>query len=477
MPIANTLLMDYKKFHEKFLNFESDNDLFDKKINNMFFWERVRQKVSRLIQQELDDGFITTSNRNTHSLKNQQKLVKNLVSKNPFFASDSKVLFWGHERRKLRSDGQWWDLFCDPVIEKMEWDYVYLEKPYRDQHRQPAKTNNIRYLDLLYYSGDIRDIIGKIKFDMDVEEQKLLDTIQTNLNDRFDSNVNLKKITKNKLIRRESLYPLYKMIIRQINPNVVILAKHINRETFVECCKDADIPVIEIQHSMLHDYHYQYSFPNSERTKHAFPDYFFTYGDYWREYIDFPIDKNDVISVGYPYFNLERKKYIDEKISNEIVFISQPTAGRHISKFASKFDSISNYETIYKLHPQEYAQWQTVYPWLDDSEINVIDSDETPLYQLLSKSKIQVGVSSTAIFEGLGFDLDTYLIEHPRTTIMDHLIENNIAQLVSDPEELIRQIESPDNQRFDLEYIFKKNSIDNMVSNINKIMERHNEDS
>src|SRR5699024_8411693 len=132
----------------------------------------------------------------------------------------------------------------------------------------------------------------------------------------------------------------------------------------------------------------------------------------------------------YPYMDLGKKKYSHVDEEKIILFISQGTIGEELSKLAKQISELAEfpYSIIYKLHPGEYDRWKTNYPWLLNSNIQVVASDNPPLYELFAKSKIQVGVTSTAMYEGLNFGLDTYIYSHESWDIYNPLLDEGLAK-------------------------------------------------
>jgi hypothetical protein len=174
----------------------------------------------------------------------------------------------------------------------------------------------------------------------------------------------------------------------------------------------------------------------------------------------------------------KKKIYNEKQRKNQIVFVSQGTIGKKLSLLAYELSKkVTNYKIIYKLHPGEYSAWKQLYPYLEESDITVIDSNNISIYSLFGESKIQIGVYSTAFFEGLYFGLYTFLIdingiEHARI-----LLDLNYAILVSDIEDLIININSIQNKEItygqknqNVEYLFKSNSIENFKNEIEKIL-------
>jgi hypothetical protein len=100
----------------------------------------------------------------------------------------------------------------------------------------------------------------------------------------------------------------------------------------------------------------------------------------------------------------------------------------------------------------------------------VIDTPETSLYKLFSESAVQVGVFSTALYEGLSFGLQTYLLDAPGVEYLDPLVNTGNVQKVKTAEELkeilhLQETSTP----FDSEYFFQSNAVSNIVRFLNDL--------
>ena len=138
-----------------------------------------------------------------------------------------------------------------------------------------------------------------------------------------------------------------------------------------------------------------------------------------------------------------------------------------ISKFACSLSEVKelDYHIVFKLHPRDCVNWQNRYPWLVDANIEVIDDAETSLYKLMAESEIQVGVYSTAIFEGLAFDLETYLIDWPGIENIEPLITSGVAKKVKNIEEITQSIiDQSGPRKFDRQRYFKLNALSNIIA-------------
>jgi len=467
--------MSLKTFFEAFLQVEEDLDLFNQRIDNVYFWERIRFPVyMRLMESTGIVGQAHTKFERTLANIGRRSLLalKNIFLKNPYCVPQAEILFLGSPRRKLLDDGKWWDIYCDPIIEGLDNGYVYFETDYLNTHFTPAKTSRIWYLDFPLFLAAIKQELGAVRISLKRQDVLLLKEIEKQLEQQFRVRFNLQELVIRNLRSRRSTLPIYKRILEKVNPKLVILVESCGKETFIEACKEAHITVVELQHGVTGKYNPCHSFPGPGRLKRTYPDYLFVFGDFWKEDIQYPIGLDKVYSVGYPYLEREASKYLGVEKQDQLLFISQGTAGKELSRFAVELSKRRDFPftIVYKLHPGEYARWRNDYPWLLGTQIKVIDSDNVPLYKLFAESKIQVGLNSTAIYEGLYFGLKTILLNLPGVEYMDRLIEKQIAHLVSCVDEIIKIIRQQRFNEVDIEYFFKPDSLNNVRKAIDELL-------
>jgi hypothetical protein len=397
--------------------------------------------------------------------------AKNGLLRNPLFEDKHGILFYGHSRRKQLEDGCWWDLYSDPIHDQATYEYLHVELPHRLSHRIPAKTENLQYLDFIEYTGTIKQKFRPFQTRISDNVKSTLQDAEEKFSNIFNIRPHILRKAQHHLSWHASTKSLYDKLLIEIDPDIVVVVVSYQREPFISACKDANIPVVELQHGVIHPQHLGYSYPG-ERTKETFPDYLFTWGEFWNDAVNYPISNNRIISVGYPYLERRQEKYNNIDEENQILFLSQGNIGKKLSKKAVEMQNNNkiNYNIVYKLHPGEYDKWRDSYPWLKNKNIRVIDSDNPPLYRLFSESKIQVGVGSTTLYEGLNFGLETYVFNLPGNHVVNYLIESGHATLINSVEELAHKIEkSTKRNKIDTEYFFKSNAVKNTLENIDRI--------
>jgi hypothetical protein len=460
----NTVAADFESF-------ELDHSLFDIRIDGVPVWERLRFRVFEQIQQQNGKGAAHTDDSPAWQqyAKGAKLFCSNLVRNNPYLADESDVLYLGTRRRKQREDGYWWDIYCDPIHEACDYDYVHFEEPYFLTHRRPARTANLRYLDLITVAGELQQLVGLNEPTIPAAERQQLEAAQEAITEQFDADVDLVSMAHTELYDRRTTLPLYRRLIDRVDPELVVVIASYGRETFIEACKQQGVPVAELQHGVIYDHHFGYSFSGT-RTKETFPDYLLTFGEFWTDAAAYPIPEERVIPVGYPYLEQSVDKYDDVEPRDQLLFISQGTIGERLSKFAMEVEQYPeiDYNIVYKLHPGEYNRWKTEYPWLTNTDITVIDSSEPPLYELFAESSVQVGVGSTAVYEGLSFGLETYVFDCEGATVLQPLVDEGSAKLISTTDELANSLGHRE-FKFDTEYYFESRATQTMCKVLSQL--------
>jgi len=466
---------EFQRLLDTFYEFEREQDLFSLTCDDVAVWERIRLSCFRHIMSEAGLFNRGKSQIDQDSLLNHlkggYKWARGLVWKNPYFASPADILFIGTGRRKAREDGLMWDLFCDPILNSLDLNHVFIELPYQFSHQRPVKTEHIRYFDAITYTSVIQRKLGLANHEFTETEAEQVTKLENKMEHVFDYSIDFRGLVRDSLSERRSKKWLYERLLDHIEPEIVVLVASAFWRTFIEVCQERDISVVELQHGAGHHDHLGYSFPESASVS-AFPDYIFVFGRFWKETVQYPIANEAVYPVGYPYLEDELESYADTERRQQAVFSSQRTIGKKLSKCALAFSELdTGYDVVYNLHPKEYNRWREEYPWLVDSSIEIIDSDTPSMYQILSESEVHVGVYSTVVYEGLCFGLDTYLLEAPGVSRMQTLIDSGYVTTVSSASDLADQIATGDaEQSVDTEYFFEPNAIDNISDAFDEIL-------
>lgn len=465
-----------KEINNVLLRQESDFDLLDRQANSVYYWERVRHDFHKRVIRQIEKkdvnpteiGGIARIQRNISDLA---AALENVFIKNPFLAGQSEIVFYGKGRRRQLSDGIWYDLHLDPIAETVDSRYTFIE-PYRGPSR--AASENRRYLTLPVRAADVARKLG-YSYDLPDEEVDVLRRFQSTITAELGVEVDVIPEIERQLANRRIRLPLFTRVIRRIDPDICFMTYgHSHHSTFIEACHEHDVPVVDVQYCALDRNYWPYHYPG-ERQRRVKPDYLFLWGEYWKDAVELPFSDDDIYVTGFPYYERQVTAYEDTPEKDQILFVSNGKSGPSLSKVAAELSGMDlGMDVVYKLHGEEFDTWRDDYPQLaevaDAGRVVVLDEVEGNLHRLLAESKVQVGVSTTAIYEGLGFGLPTFILDVPRAYEMEGLTENGHAELVSGAEELTSALSSIEGTAPpDVELFFEPSSSGMIRSSIEEI--------
>ncbi len=463
-------MRETENVRNKFLKIENEFDLFNQRITGLLFWERVRTRI--YFQVYFKKLETKTDLIPSYSLFKKLKFFTLSflnIMRNTFLSRQKDVLVIGHPRRLIGSDKRWWDIYTDTFIDLINVSYVAIEENYYLDHRSPARTRHLRYFDFLDFIALLRNKLGFTRIRLSSAEANLITELEKSIVDNFGVKVDVKYIVTTTLKSRASKLPLYIQLLKRIKPKLILLVNSFGKETLIEAGKLLRIPTAELQHGGINNYHPTYAFDGNP--KHTFPDYMLIWGDYWKENISYPITQEKAVNVGFPFIERELSKYKHLAKKKQILFISQGYVGDGISQLALELSKKlgPDYTIAYKLHPAECDTWKELYPWLVDSNVDVIDRKDTGLHQLFAESIAQIGVGSTAIFEGLAHGLHTYILDISGAEYFDDLSRRGYVTMISTAEDFLNYFNNRDDSvSFDAEFFFKDNSSKNIIRFINR---------
>ena len=487
-----------KEICQEIWNLEEKYELNHKEIQGCYPWQLIRMYLYYEITRKTN--VFESAQQSSLSLFDKINsflpFLKNSILSNPLSGSENvDVLIFDHPRKVIFED-EYQDIysyFLKDTLNQYGKSFETIESPYLNHHfrnNENIKENNVRFNDRILLGSFIHKTWNRGKLPFTEEEKQLINAIKDELETAFKIEIDLFRIMEDHILNFQYDYEKYIELLQRKNPKVVFLVVAYENKALVAACKKMNIEIIELQHGTISPYHLGYSYPentmkfNDEiKDIEYFPDKILSFGDYWKNACPFPIDSENIISMGFPYFEENSKTYmeISEEKNNEpiaqkqILFISQGVIGKYLSKLAyetasnikennenNENNNSQNFKFIYKLHPGEYGTWKENYDYLTKAvnefdNFTVIDKSEPPLYELFAKSHYQIGAFSTAIYEGLAFNCKTFIIDVPGVEYLDDLIDKDIVKKVKSSEELINYInnENISIQEYDKDYFFK----------------------
>lgn len=460
------VLMSVSDICNAFFNLEEKYNLNYCKIQDCYAWQLIRMHLYYDITRKTQ--MFGAPQQKSLSLFDKVKsftpFFKNSLLYNPFSGKYIKdILIFDHPRKVL-FNGEYCDIYSNFLVDLLKDSYSFevLESPYINQHFT-KKHEYIKYTDRIDLGSYIYKKFNKIEFTK--KEKELILSVQKELENKFNIELNIMGMLTTHILNFKYDFKTYGELFKKRKPKMIFVVVSYENLAIVAAAKSLGIEVIELQHGTITDYHLGYSYPEKTRLNGEipyFPDKILTFGDYWINEKNCPISNENIIPIGFSYFEVQSKDYINIKaIKNQVLFISQGVIGKYLSQIAFKFaKSQKDFKIIYKLHPGEYATWRENYPDLVEASsfdnFEIIDNSEIPLYKLMAESEYQIGAFSTAIYEGLMFNCKTFIVDVPGVEYLDDLVEKSYVFKIRDVDDLINNFDKFEPDVYNKNFFFKK---------------------
>lgn len=443
---------------------EKKYDIFNKKIEDVYFWKLIRMDLYEGLLDRI--GFFDSLPHASRYKNTIHKIIDSI--KQDYFilrfnalkckCSTETIIFRCSTRTYYNNKKiDTYTYFIEEWCKLNNKKYVAFESDTTDELMNQKQT--ALYALGSKYKRHAYAILNRIHYqDMDIE---LLKEISNDLAERLGISIDLIKICSRRISFFQVQKKYYQKLFKLMKSKRIIFDNSYGREGMISAAQELNIQAIEVQHGVITKQHLGYSFPDNEKIPY-FPDRLLMFGKYWYDSAPIPLKEEDISIIGYPYLIDQFKHYREvKKTKNSVVFLSQGGIANRLINIAYGFAQDNpDYKIIYKLHPSEYIRWREIYPQLlvaaNLENFKIIDTNTISLYQVLAEAEYQVGINSTAIFEGLVMEAKTVLIDMPGIEYMDWLIEKGIVMVAKDCDSLKRCIRNFSNTEYDADYFYSK---------------------
>ncbi|GAA1534055.1 hypothetical protein GCM10009741_40510 [Kribbella lupini] len=221
------------------------------------------------------------------------------------------------------------------------------------------------------------------------------------------------------------LRTLYRALLRRHRIKTVYSVVSYFHQHITGAARDLGVPVIELQHGAISPYHLGYSYPGSPVVADQ-PDELWCFGSYWETVAELPAGMSTAV-IGAPFLPAADASL---KVDDQVLFLSQGTIGRELFDFAVTFaGSRPELDVVYRLHPSEHLG---DYLLPVDSRLRVSAGSAESTVELQRTAAYQVGVSTTALFEGMALGCKTAVAELPGHEYLQPVVDRGDALLVPD---------------------------------------------
>ncbi|MBO6133398.1 MAG: hypothetical protein J6P05_03590 [Lachnospiraceae bacterium] len=238
--------------------------------------------------------------------------------------------------------------------------------------------------------------------------------------------------------------PAYSRLLRKIRPRAIVevIGGSFDAKIINEAASELNIPTIGLQHGAGTG---TINYPKGVEVPQC-AAWYFTFSEYWKKRAHMAIPDSHIIATGYPYHDEEMKKFPPKPPAADglyrVIFLTSPKYTKEFARIAEELIDAAGGQVrvIFKLHPKEMADWRKNIPNLDREGIEIIDDKNIPLYSLFAECVAQVGADSTAVYEGMSYELSTFIWDNPMSTSLMDLCESGAAVLFKDGADLAHKI-------------------------------------
>ncbi|PCI21433.1 MAG: hypothetical protein COB62_03690 [Piscirickettsiaceae bacterium] len=412
---------------EIFWDLEKKYDLLDLSIQDVKVWLVVRFKLYRDLTELVGwQEQAHSKNTNLDVLKKVPKYVVNSFVRNPFARKKTDAIILSHPRPKI-VDEENIDIYTKYFIEELKKNNIEileLEPDYLGEHPKSLKEHVV-YTDFISLVTKVFKRFIYLKFSK--EEKELIANINSELSKGFCIDVDITHLFIDQIRDFKAKVYLYNKLFLKLCPKILYVCPSYGNSAVIYAAKQLRIQVIELQHGTINKYHLGYSFPTRVDKLEYFPDKFFVWNEYWKEHSSLPLSKENVVIRKFDFLEKNKLKHLKCKKKLQIVILSQGNIGNQLAKFVlNNIQLFKGLKLIYKIHPGEFDRYKE-YVYLNKlvecyPDVEVLE--DADLHLLLAESKYQLGVNSTALYEGIEFNCSTILVDMPGVEYMEDLIKS-----------------------------------------------------
>lgn len=468
----------------EFLEFEENEKLFARTYKGVSYWQCVRLDVQRAISYKEVDWEGEGLQKKQSIWGKAGSLLKQGAGdiKNAITLKKSELLYFDEQFYRY-ADGKLIDSYFDffGFEDRFSVQRCYHHEVEEKKPQCPGVGISMATL----VQGSLYRLSKMMpKMFADVQEDQFIEHLCQKISLTFKTDIcageMIQKI-RDVVLHHKIYGKYYGWIIKKVRPRAIVVVCHYDSKLFplYEVAHKYHVPVIELEHGLVTN-HRAYNYKDLTAEGKQLPDFFFTYGDFWTQYVQLPICMK-AVAIGNSFLESQRRKYNDIVPDEKTIVFYSGRIGIEQAEFVLDFykRNVENgYCVCFKPHPGEYPNVRELYPVFEAyPEIRIIPK-ETDLYELLASAKHHVAVASTVLFEAAIFNVKTYVMYMPGwVQYVQPLIDFGLAKMFRDLDELQELLEEKeDAEKGMLDFIWKKNARENALDALDNIINGRNVD-
>lgn len=416
---------------------EDQLDLLDWEVNGVRPWEAGRFAVFQSLSSSL--GLFENTPDETPSglvgrLGFHARLLMGSLTHNPFAG-------WGHcdalvfeGPRSSSVDGARGCVYTNALVHTLsrQGKRVQLLDTHLGGYHSKSPDPRRSFTDAIGLESGLR--FRLLRWRPTAEDQAFLGRVEEFLRQKFQVQVDLAWLLWPGVPRFRASYAVYRRLFEARRPgDIYCVCAHGNLGALVAAGRHLGIRVTEVQHAVVSRHHIGYSYQDRDPPTRLdyFPDRFLAWDADWNVLPQLPCAVERVEPNWAP---LTRAHQGEAKRKGLMVVLSQPPIAKRLAQaLLERIQCLRGFEIVIKLHPAELREpkLQGVFAALKGAG-NVRVAEGAQLYDLLPRAEYQVGVYSTALYEGLDLGCHTLLVPLPGIEHMRHLLAAGRARLLDD---------------------------------------------
>ncbi len=406
--------MDINTLTSSFHKMEVEHNLFYKKYKSEYIWDVIRFDVFHALQ-----------NRSL-LLKRPGKikvLIKNVISKTlQVICLVSLVL----SRRKI--------LICKTSRTKNQSGYV---DSYSAPITNSLKSNEYFDIELYHLAGGYFN--QRYLFNYDINHalpmaflKDILAVLKLKFPSLYREDV-LIQVINNAYNKYLVEYTFYNKLYKYSSIEKAFIVQNGIQKGLLHAAIMNNVRVVELQHGYVGYTHPAYSYPLSILPAYVYtPNEFWAFSDFWYQEIYMP--KTEFKVLGCDYADLANIK------GTAILFISRDNHHKILLEFLSHISVNTERKIIYKLHPNQTADFLEIKESLSHfTNVDVI-LNEMSVSTCIGKSSDVVCIQSTVVFEALQSNRKVICIKKADYVHSALLEKNNNYYAIESAEEAVHII-------------------------------------
>ncbi|MFC0624633.1 hypothetical protein [Kribbella deserti] len=410
---------------------ETQLALLDWQIDGVSIWPVIRMRVFHELSRR--SGIHGDPHPVRRGRKAKAKLVTHhltaLLRQNPFLGRRQYDAVMVPHHRKI--DGK--DIYSDAILAGLDGKVLVL-----DSSINGSPLPNSRTLDFFTSAANAEaKVRQKLRIGLSTVDAARALQAEEELHRLTGIKVPISGLVTRELTKHRRLRAVYRALFSKTRPGTVYVVVAYFHQHVVAAARDLGIPVVELQHGAMSPFHLGYSYPGRPEVADQ-PNELWCFGKYWTENVELPAGMTTRV-VGAPFIRRLTEAEAKAKDPNLVLVASQGTIGSFLLPVAVQLaEKRPELEVVFRLHPSEHLTDYERTDFPKNFRLSAGPSESTN--DLLTAARYQVGVSTTALFEGMVLGCRTVVVKLPGWEYLGPAIDRGDALLVEDGDDLVRRL-------------------------------------